>query len=261
MAGAAAGGDEELTQDVRCRNDKHEQHEHDAGRFRAAAGCLWRRSHALADGRARRCRAAGRARCQGAPAAGRGRSPRSRCWSVRRCPRSPPRRRWPTASWPRRSARRASSSSLARRRRQLGGAQGVAEVGLEAAAPCGTELRAAGLLAASLAAGVLIGLSNLPQSVVPALADLAASGSTAAATTWLTSIRSMRTCYDGRDDEASKADVSALDGRRAGRVAGAQPGRDRRRGELPVASSLRAGCCGRPSYRAQSAGLHEHAAA
>lgn len=40
----------------------------------------------------------------------------------------------------------------------------------------GTELRAAGLLAASLAAGILIGLSNLPHSVVPALADLAGVG-------------------------------------------------------------------------------------
>ena len=40
----------------------------------------------------------------------------------------------------------------------------------------GTDLRAAGLLAASLAAGVLIGLSSLPHSVVPALADLAGLG-------------------------------------------------------------------------------------
>jgi hypothetical protein len=42
--------------------------------------------------------------------------------------------------------------------------------------PVGTELRAAGLLAASLAVGVLIGLSNLPHSVAPALAELTGLG-------------------------------------------------------------------------------------
>jgi hypothetical protein len=40
----------------------------------------------------------------------------------------------------------------------------------------GSELRAAGLLAACLAAGIMIGLSNLPHSVAPELADLAGVG-------------------------------------------------------------------------------------
>ena len=35
----------------------------------------------------------------------------------------------------------------------------------------GRDFRAAGMLAASLAAGILVGLSSLPQSVLPALAD------------------------------------------------------------------------------------------
>lgn len=39
----------------------------------------------------------------------------------------------------------------------------------------GGDVRAAGVLAASLVAGIFIGVSNLPQSIVPELADFAGS--------------------------------------------------------------------------------------
>ena len=82
------------------------------------------------------------------------------------------------------------------------------------------DVRAAALLAASLMVGIFIGISNVPQSVVPALADLA--GPTGAHTVWRRSSPMMRMCCDAGSNRYGKSASPALDGDCAFRVSGTQ---------------------------------------